>query len=239
MRMVVTATATAAASRPVSGERGASGSSSEADGGSCIGYIMTRGGPGDRRSSCSARAAWPRPVKNLASRATAAFRLRAVILVCYDGSPDAQSAVESAGRLFGQQRTTILTVWESVVHVMARGGATTALAAAESDSDRIDAASERDARARAEDAAEHARRAGLDAEPRVAEAQTGIAQAILAEADAVDADVIVLGTRGLHGLKSVLLGSVSHEVLHESSRPVMVIPSSEVAAERESHRGAR
>jgi nucleotide-binding universal stress UspA family protein len=202
--------------------------------------MMPRGAPGDGRSSLlGARRAAAARKKTSHTGASAAFRLRAVILVCYDGSPDAQSAVESAGRLFGQQRTTILTVWESVVQVMARGGATTALAAAESDSDRIDDASARDARARAEDAAEHARRAGLDAEPRVAEAQTGIAQAILAEADAVDADVIVLGTRGLHGLKSVLLGSVSHEVLHESSRPVMVTPSSEVAAERESHRGAR
>jgi nucleotide-binding universal stress UspA family protein len=62
------------------------------------------------------------------------------------------------------------------------------------------------------------------------------ADAILAEADAVDARVIVLGTRGLTGVKSVLLGSVSHAVLQHADRPVVVVPSAEVAKERAAHR---
>ena len=46
----------------------------------------------------------------------------------------------------------------------------------------------------------------------------------------------MLGSRGLTGIKSLLLGSVSHAVLQHADRPVLVIPSSEVAHERAAHR---
>lgn len=35
-----------------------------------------------------------------------------VILICYDGSADAQCAIERAGELLGGQPATILTVWD-------------------------------------------------------------------------------------------------------------------------------
>jgi hypothetical protein len=47
-----------------------------------------------------------------------------------------------------------------------------------------------------------------------------------------DADVIVLGTRGLTGVKSVLLGSVSRGVLTHADRAVMIVPASDVARQR-------
>jgi nucleotide-binding universal stress UspA family protein len=50
------------------------------------------------------------------------------------------------------------------------------------------------------------------------------ARAIVAAADARDVDEIVLGSRGFGPLRGVL-GSVSHAVLHEADRPVVVIPA--------------
>ncbi len=50
------------------------------------------------------------------------------------------------------------------------------------------------------------------------------ARAIVAAADARDADEIVIGSRGFGRLRGVL-GSVSHAVLHEADRPVVVIPA--------------
>jgi nucleotide-binding universal stress UspA family protein len=50
------------------------------------------------------------------------------------------------------------------------------------------------------------------------------ASAILAYARAADADVIVLGRRGLGDLTGLLLGSVSHKVTHHASCAVLTVP---------------
>jgi nucleotide-binding universal stress UspA family protein len=54
------------------------------------------------------------------------------------------------------------------------------------------------------------------------------ARAIVAAADARDADEIVIGSRGFGRLRGAL-GSVSHAVLHEADRPVVVIPAEATA----------
>ena len=46
---------------------------------------------------------------------------------------------------------------------------------------------------------------------------------IVEAAEAVGADLIVTGTRGLSDLPGILLGSVSHRIIHLASIPVLVV----------------
>jgi nucleotide-binding universal stress UspA family protein len=95
-----------------------------------------------------------------------------------------------------------------------------------------DAGIEKAAVATAADGAQRAAAAGLVAQPRTARRNDDIAAVILAVAADEDTDVIVLGTRGLGGVKSLMLGSVSHAVLHHADRAVLVVPSPGLAEQR-------
>jgi nucleotide-binding universal stress UspA family protein len=158
-----------------------------------------------------------------------------MVLICYDGSPDAQEAVRRAGELLAGQPATVLTVWEPYADVLAYppayapGGfmlpAETIL--------EIDRAAEEAALRHAEQGADLARQVGFpDAEPRSRRSDGRLADAILEEAEHVGARAIVLGTRGLTGIRSALLGSVSHAVLQHADRAVLVVPSPEIAERR-------
>lgn len=156
-----------------------------------------------------------------------------MILASYDGSADAQAAIDHAARLMPGAETTVLTVWEPFQAAMSRtGGKGMGMGTSYPVNSEIDAANEEAARARAAEGAERATAAGLVAEPRIAVRQDGIAGAILAVADELGADAIVLGTRGLTGIRSMLLGSVSHTVLQHADRSVIVVPSPAIVDER-------
>lgn len=51
------------------------------------------------------------------------------------------------------------------------------------------------------------------------------ADEIVAYADSIGADLIVIGSRGRGAVAGALLGSVSRDVVHESRTPVVVVPS--------------
>jgi nucleotide-binding universal stress UspA family protein len=56
-------------------------------------------------------------------------------------------------------------------------------------------------------------------------AELGLPAAVLERVlEAEDADLLVVGTRGRGAMRSVLLGSVAHEMLAVASCPVVVVP---------------
>lgn len=160
-----------------------------------------------------------------------------MILLGYDGSDNAKDAVKRAGVLFRGQPAVVLVIWEEYAEIVARAPAGFGLVAGEPDYERLDDANAKRATQVAEEGAALARDAGLDATPRTAPRAGAMAETILDQADAVNADAIVLGSRGRGGIGSFLLGSVSHAVLQSADRPVLIVPSPGVARERAEKRG--
>jgi nucleotide-binding universal stress UspA family protein len=144
-------------------------------------------------------------------------------LFCFDGSDDSRAALSAAAAHLMPGPAVVLTVWESVALRVARrafvGGMTV-----DNEGD-LDRAEEDAARAAAEEGARAAREHGWDAEARLARVRTTEWEAILDVANDVDAGLIVLGTRGLSGIKSLVLGSVSSAVLRHAGRPVLIAPA--------------
>jgi nucleotide-binding universal stress UspA family protein len=148
-----------------------------------------------------------------------------MILLCYDGSKHAQVAADTAAQLFPRAPVTVLCVWEPFIEVMAQSGFGGGYPLPIRDADEIDAAIREQATATARDGADRVRHAGMASEPRVEARGLSVAGTILDVANEIDADAVVVGTRGLGGVKSLLLGSVSQAVVHQTDRPVVVVPS--------------
>jgi nucleotide-binding universal stress UspA family protein len=53
------------------------------------------------------------------------------------------------------------------------------------------------------------------------------AEALIEVADRVDASFIVVGSYGESPLRSALLGSTPHKLLHLTTRPVLVVPQAD------------
>lgn len=163
-----------------------------------------------------------------------------MILVAYDGSADAHSAIDRVARLMPGATTTVLSVWEPYVNMLARTGAlgmgmSVGSAGTYADAQRIDAANRERALEKATEGAGRATAAGLVAEARCEGREGDVANTVLVVAAAVDADLVVVGTRGLGGVRSFLLGSVSHALVQHADRAVMVVPSPALAAQRHEH----
>lgn len=155
-----------------------------------------------------------------------------MILIAYDGSNDAKQAVQSAAKLFPKSDVTIVTVWHRLLDTLAYAGMDMGVVV---DYDQVDDATKNRAQETASEGVELAAGAGLKAGAEAVVVETTVAEAILSAASELDADAVVLGSRGRSGVRSLVLGSVSHQVLHHADRPVLIVPSPEVVAERASH----
>jgi nucleotide-binding universal stress UspA family protein len=80
-----------------------------------------------------------------------------------------------------------------------------------------------DALTRAETGAAIARSAGFTAEAQ-ADLDAPTWEGIVEVADQIGAAVIVLGFRGLTGVREAFEGSVSHDVAEHAGRPVLIVP---------------
>ena len=68
-----------------------------------------------------------------------------------------------------------------------------------------------------------AREAGFTAEPRT-EIAAPTWEGVVDAADDLDASLIVVGSRGLRGLRERVEGSTSHDLAVHAGRPVLIVP---------------
>lgn len=154
-------------------------------------------------------------------------------LLCYDGSDFAKQAIRRAGELLPPGPAVVLTVWESVAKVALSHGLPGSFGVVEDVIEELDQSTLGAAEELAAEGAELAGAAGFQAEPLAHRAlvRTGqreavtIWEAIVDVAEQHDAAAIVLGSRGLSGVKSALLGSVSYGVVHHAPGPVVIVPA--------------
>lgn len=139
------------------------------------------------------------------------------MLIAFDGTPAAVRALEYAGHHLSTKLAYILTAWEPI-HRSGR----------DNDRDSDYRASDDPAHEQALEIShqgiELAQKLGFDPEPFLVESDTTIWGAIVDAADELDCGLIVLGTRGVSGLKALVQPSVSDNVLKHSGRPVLIVP---------------
>ena len=141
------------------------------------------------------------------------------ILVCSDGSDCALAAARAGAAIARRHGAEIIVL--NVFHPALAGPAEIGAWAIAIDQEVIDR------RAREERAAVEQSISPIFAElntPHRVVQETGHpVEAILRAADRERADLIIVGSRGLRGVKELFLGSVSSAVMHHASCPVLII----------------
>jgi nucleotide-binding universal stress UspA family protein len=150
------------------------------------------------------------------------------IVIGYDGSAASERALREAGALLAPRPALVVVVYEPGVAFDLMLVPSLALEPAPAPIDirtalEVDRAMYEGAQRLAQQGAELARRAGLDAQGLVVADEITVAETLVRVADERDAPAIVVGYHAHGALGELLLGSTSRGVLRRASRPVVVV----------------
>lgn len=149
------------------------------------------------------------------------------VLIAYDGSVAARGAVADAASLLHSHRALVVTVWEAglayVTMSTPTGGMIPQTMVDPEVAQGVDREAEHHAERVAADGAALARSLGLEADPLAVPDAGDAADTILEVARDHHAAAIVIGSRGLGGIRAALEGSTSRGVLKHASCPVLVV----------------
>jgi nucleotide-binding universal stress UspA family protein len=145
-------------------------------------------------------------------------------IVGYDGSPGASAAIDAGALLFPKAHGWITYLW---VPPFASDEVRRRLRAVARDLNEliemVEREGEREAQRLVATGVTLARSAGWEAEPLLKRTWGAEGLRIAQAAEEVNADLVIVGSRGLGGTQAVL-GSVSDMAVHYSARPVVVVP---------------
>ncbi|MCW3046610.1 MAG: hypothetical protein JWO74_894 [Solirubrobacterales bacterium] len=144
------------------------------------------------------------------------------IVIAYDGSENARHAIAVAARELGPRHADVVHAWEPLASATSRL-AIYAVAFGGTAGDEVELEGER-ARATADEGARIARDAGFDAKAITLRSDGPVADAIVRYVAEHAPQLVVMGTRGLSGARSVIAGSVSHQVTQHLHTPVLTVP---------------
>ena len=151
----------------------------------------------------------------------------APVLIAYDGSDPARRAVREAAKLFGSRQVLVVTVWEPALAYeteMPTAGVDMPAAPVDIEGAReVEEELHQRARATAQAGAELARSVGLQAKGLAVADEVHVADTIVGLAQKRGVAAIVVGSRGLKGLRARLEGSTSNAVLRHAPCPVVVV----------------
>jgi nucleotide-binding universal stress UspA family protein len=149
------------------------------------------------------------------------------VLIAYDGSATAGTAVRAASALFAGARTTVATIGEYAIPptaTLTRGVPTISPDVLRRTVEALRGEARDEAERTAREGADRARAGGLDADVRATAVDAGAATGLLQVARETAADVLVCGTRGRAAFTRALLGSTASSLLHNADLPLLVVP---------------
>jgi nucleotide-binding universal stress UspA family protein len=152
------------------------------------------------------------------------------VLIAFDGSGPARQAMTEAAKLLAPHRTIVVTVWEPNLAYMTAAAppdiAMTPVVEPEAVLS-VEQGLRENAERVAREGVELARSFGLDAEPLAVADDGDIAHTLVNLAHEHKASAIVVGSRGLSGIRARLEGSTSKGVLKRAPCPVLVVHEEE------------
>jgi nucleotide-binding universal stress UspA family protein len=149
------------------------------------------------------------------------------VIIAYDGSPASEQALQESAPLLAPRNAVVVVVWEPGLAFElwvppmepAPIDIRTAL--------EVDRALLERAQRLAEQGAETARKLGLDATGLAVADEITVADTLVRLADDNDAPAVVVGAHGHSGIREVLLGSTTRDLIRHAPCPVIVVRGGE------------
>lgn len=153
------------------------------------------------------------------------------VVIAFDGSPAARQAIEEAARVFRSCHVLVVTVWEEGLAYVTSSAPTEGMVMSPPVDPEValevDRSVHDDAERVSREGAALAMSLGLEAQPLAVPDERDVARTILTVAGKHQAAAIVVGSRGLSGIRARLEGSTSRALLKHAPCPVVVVHEAE------------